>query len=225
MTDNIIVAQQVVKTFGNEKNIVHALGPVDLEIKKGSFTLILGRSGSGKSTFLNLMAGLDKVTSGNLLVGGNKLSSFSRSRLANYRSSIGIIFQSYNLLPNLTAVENVMMGAWAGGKKTTIKDASELLAKFDLSHRESTNIKTLSGGEKQRVAIARSLISNPEILFCDEPTGALDTVSEDQVMKILLGLKDAGLTIVMVSHNPDFEKFADTIIKMKDGKIVETITK
>lgn len=216
---SIIIADNITKYFGNDKNQVKALDDISLKIEKGSFTLILGRSGSGKSTLLNLFAGLDKVTGGRLQVSQNDLSMTSHTDLAKYRSSIGIIFQSYNLLPNLSTIENVMIGAWAGGSKTTKEKASKLLEKFGLAHRENANIKTLSGGEKQRVAIARSLISDPEILFCDEPTGALDTQSENNVMKILLELHKEGLTIVMVSHNPDFEKFADTVVTMRDGKI------
>jgi putative ABC transport system ATP-binding protein len=210
----------VSKFYGTKKDLVKAVGPVSLEIEKGSLTVILGRSGSGKSTLLNLMAGLDKVTDGTLKVGDDELSRISSGNLAKYRSKVGIIFQFYNLLPNLNTVENVMMGAWAGGKKVEEQKAIDLLKQFGLEHRTTADVKTLSGGEKQRVAIARSLIGDPEILFCDEPTGALDTTSENQVRDILVDLNKKGLTIVMVTHNPDFAQIADKVVNMKDGEII-----
>jgi putative ABC transport system ATP-binding protein len=216
----LISVKDVSKFYGTRKNPIKAVGPVSLDIEKGSFTVILGRSGSGKSTLLNLMAGLDKVTSGTLIVGDDQLNASNSKKLAKYRSKIGIIFQFYNLLPNLDTIENVMMGAWAGGKTATREKAIELLTRFGLQHRVDADVKTLSGGEKQRVAICRALIGNPEILFCDEPTGALDTTNENQVKDILAELHKGGLTIVMVTHNPDFANVADKTIRMSDGLIV-----
>lgn len=214
-----ISVKEVSKFYGTRKNPIKALGPIDLEIHKGDFAVILGRSGSGKSTLLNLMAGLDKVTSGELVVGVDDLSKIKPQSMAKYRSKIGVIFQFYNLLPNLNTIENVMMGGWAGGKKVDTKKAENLLKKFGLEHRLNADVKTLSGGEKQRVAICRSLIGDPEILFCDEPTGALDTTNEDQVRAILADLNKEGLTIVMVTHNPDFASIATKVVRMKDGLI------
>ena len=222
MSTSLISATNLTKVYGTRKDPIKALGPVTLSINQGSFTVILGRSGSGKSTLLNLMAGLDKLSDGVLSVGDDDLTRINSNKLAKYRSKIGIIFQFYNLLPNLNTIENVMMGNWAGGKKGNKQEAIDLLSKFGLEHRINSNVKTLSGGEKQRVAICRALIGKPEILFCDEPTGALDTTNEDQVKEILNDLnKKDGLTIVMVTHNPDFAVLADTVIKMKDGSIVE----
>jgi putative ABC transport system ATP-binding protein len=217
--NKVIKASNLEKTFGITKNPIKALGPVSLEISEGEFAVILGRSGSGKSTFLNLMAGLDVASQGKLEVNGKEISKFSGKELAKYRSSIGIIFQFYNLLPNLNAIENVMMGAWAGGNKVNKEKAEELMTRFGLSHRFKADVKTLSGGEKQRLAICRSLVADPKILFCDEPTGALDSISEKQVMEILTDLHKSGLTIVMVTHNPEFANYADKIIYMKDGLI------
>jgi putative ABC transport system ATP-binding protein len=218
-----ISIQKVSKFYGTKQNPIKAVGPVDLEIEKGSYTLILGRSGSGKSTLLNLMSGLDKPSEGRLVVGQDELNKYNGKELAKYRSSIGIIFQFYNLLPNLNTLENVMMGGWAGGNDITKEEALSLLEKLGLSHRTKADVKTLSGGEKQRVAIARALTGNPEILFCDEPTGALDSASEIEVQKVLQDLnKNEGKTIVMVSHNPDFQNFADKIVYMKDGTIEKT---
>jgi putative ABC transport system ATP-binding protein len=218
----LISAQNLTKYYGTRRNPIRALGPVNFEIPKGSFTVILGRSGSGKSTLLNLLAGLDKATSGTLLVDNQDLSTLNQKKLAKYRSQIGIIFQFYNLLPNLNALENIMMGAWAGGNTVTQTAAEALMTKFGLSHRTKADVKTLSGGEKQRVAICRSLISDPDILFCDEPTGALDSANETQVEEILKQLHAQGLTIVMVTHNPEFSAFASQIIHMQDG-LIQTI--
>lgn len=226
MSKSLIAGANLTKTYGSKKNPIKALGPVSFEIQDGSFTVILGRSGSGKSTLLNLMAGLDKLTDGNLRVGEDDLTKINSIKLAKYRSKIGIIFQFYNLLPNLDTLENVMMGSWAGGKTGNKQEAVDLLTRFGLEHRIHSNVKTLSGGEKQRVAICRALVGGPEILFCDEPTGALDSVNEDQVKDILNDLnKKDGLTIVMVTHNPEFAELADTVIKMKDGAIQEFLVK
>ena len=219
----LISAKQLVKNYGTKKNPLYALNNVDLEIKEGEFVVILGRSGSGKSTLLNLMAGLDKAESGELIVDNINLSKSNGFQLAKYRSKIGIIFQFYNLLPNLNTFENVMMGSWAGGKKADESEATKLLEQFGLSHRIKANVKNLSGGEKQRVSIARSLMGGPKILFCDEPTGALDSHNEDQVKQILIDLNKAGMTIVMVTHNPEFASIATQTIRMGDGKVLEVL--
>lgn len=221
----IIKATNLSRVFGSGESAVTALDKVSFAVKKGAFTVILGRSGSGKSTLLNQLCGLDKATSGDLVVNDKNLSKLKPQDMAKYRGSIGIIFQSYNLLPNLTTIENVLTGAWAASTKKTKNDAEKLLENFGISHRANKNIKTLSGGEKQRVAIARSLINEPEIIFCDEPTGALDTENEGKVIEILLDLNKKGKTIVMVTHNPEFEKYATQVIKMQDGKIVNSKTK
>jgi putative ABC transport system ATP-binding protein len=154
---DLITLKGVSKRYGSVKNPVMAVDKIDLTIPKGSFTIILGRSGSGKSTLLNLMAGLDKTTSGSINIDGVDLSKANPRSLANYRSKIGIIFQFYNLLPSLNTLDNVRMGAWAGGKQIDEAKAVELLTTLGLQHRIKANVKTLSGGEKQRVAIARSL--------------------------------------------------------------------
>ncbi len=216
----IITAHQLTKYYGKGKEETLGIGPVDFEINQGSFTIIIGRSGSGKSTLLNLLAGLDSITHGNLTIQGHAIHSLTSKQLAKYRKSVGIIFQFYNLLPNLSTIENILISDLIKGNPSNKKRAIELLKKFGLGHRENANIKTLSGGEKQRVAIARSLISHPTILFCDEPTGALDSVNEDLVRDILLDLHKHGMTIVMVTHNDEFKNLADTVIEMKDGLIV-----
>jgi putative ABC transport system ATP-binding protein len=215
----IITAHQLTKYYGKGKEETLGIGPVDFEIEQSSFTIIIGKSGSGKSTLLNLLAGLDSITHGNLTIQGKPIHTLSSKQLAKYRKTVGIIFQFYNLLPNLSTIENILISDLIKGNPANKKRAVELLNKFGLAHRENANIKTLSGGEKQRVAIARSLISHPTILFCDEPTGALDSANEDAVRDILLDLYRHGMTIVMVTHNDDFKHLADTIIEMKDGLI------
>jgi putative ABC transport system ATP-binding protein len=215
----LITAKNLKKSYGKGKDVVHALGPIDFTVVKGSFTIILGKSGSGKSTLLNLLSGLDNATDGSLVVAGETLNKLKSSKLAKYRAKIGLIFQFYNLLPNLSTLENVMISSWLKGTAVAKKDAVELLTQFGLGHRINSNIKTLSGGEKQRVAICRSLINKPEILFCDEPTGALDTANEQTVKDILVKLNKEGMTIVMVTHNEEFIPMADKVITMKDGLI------
>lgn len=221
----LISAKNLIKDYGTIRNPLLALNNVNIQIDEGEFVVILGRSGSGKSTLLNLMAGLDKASTGQLIVDDLDLSKSNSFQLAKYRSSIGIIFQFYNLLPNLNTLENVMMGAWAGGKNADQQEALNLLEKFGLNHRVSADVKKLSGGEKQRVSIARSLMGNPKILFCDEPTGALDSHNEEQVKQILVDLNKTGLTIVMVTHNPDFANLATQTIRMSDGIVAETTKK
>jgi putative ABC transport system ATP-binding protein len=213
-----IQATELSKHYKVGKNdYVRALGPINLEIPEQSFTIIIGRSGSGKSTLLNLLTGLDKPTNGELIVDGKYLSRMNRSNMAKYRSSIGIIFQQYNLLPTLTATENILMGSWAGKGGATKEDALKLLERFNLSHRADARVTTLSGGEKQRVAVCRALIAKPSILFCDEPTGALDSQNEENVRDILLDLHKDGLTIVMVTHNLDFQDIGTQVLRLDDG--------
>jgi putative ABC transport system ATP-binding protein len=215
----LVTATNLKKSYGKGKNAVHALGPIDFTIVEGSFTVILGKSGSGKSTLLNLLSGLDKASEGTLVVAGDSLTTMNSSNLAKYRKKIGLIFQFYNLLPNLSTLENIMISSWLKGVPASKSDAVSLLKQFGLEHRINSNIKTLSGGEKQRVAICRSLINKPEILFCDEPTGALDTANEQIVKDILIKLNKEGMTIVMVTHNEEFVTLADKVITMKDGLI------
>jgi len=219
MNKTLISANNLTKQFGNAKSPIIAVNSVQFSIDKGSFTIILGKSGSGKSTLLNMLTGLDVPTSGELIVDDKNLSKLNSAQLAKYRSSIGVVFQFYNLLPNLSAIENIMMSAWAGNSKKTKKDAEILMEKFGLSHRINADVKTLSGGEKQRVALCRSLLNNPQILFCDEPTGALDSANESEVMDILQELNTEGVTVVLVTHAPEFQNRADQVITMKDGKI------
>jgi putative ABC transport system ATP-binding protein len=219
----IVKAHKLSKHYDYKKTRIQALGPIDFEIEAGSFNVILGRSGSGKSTLLNLLAGLDRASGGELEIYDENISGHSQKRLAKYRSKIGIIFQFYNLFPNLNCLENVLISSQLKGLKPNKEKAIKLLKEFGLGDRIYNNIKTLSGGEKQRVAICRSLISDPEILFCDEPTGALDSINENAVKDILIDLNKKGMTIIMVTHNDEFANLADRVITLKDGQIESDI--
>lgn len=217
--DTIITCQDVIRNYKNGQVLTTALGPVSFSVFRGEFLAIVGRSGSGKSTLLNLLTSLDKPTSGDIIVDQLYINRLKNNDLVKYRSSIGIIFQSYNLLPNLNVIDNIMLASWAANKNDNYNYAKELLKNLGISELENKNIKNLSGGEKQRVAIARSLINKPNILFCDEPTGALDSYNEKQVIEILKELNKEGITIVMITHNHDLEKIVDRVIVLKDGKI------
>ena len=217
--DTIITVKNLVKNYKNGSKITQALGPINFEVFKGEFLGIYGRSGSGKSTLLNLLTSLDAVTSGDIIINQRYINKLKGKDLMNYRGSIGIIFQSYNLLPNLNVLQNILIASWASNKTENKSYARELMSKLGIDKLATKNIKNLSGGEKQRVAIARSLINKPNIIFCDEPTGALDSTNEDQVMDILKELNESGITIVMITHNPDLEKIDNRVIKLKDGLI------
>jgi len=218
-TEYRIVASSLTRQFGQKDSPITAVDSVDFKIPSGSFTVILGKSGSGKSTLLNMLTGLDSPSSGSLVIDDKDISQYSSGQLAKYRSSIGIVFQSYNLLPNLNAIENILMSSWSSSSGKKRQDAEELMDTFGLNHRHTANVKTLSGGEKQRVALCRSLLNKPNILFCDEPTGALDSTNESEVMGLLQKLHANGMTIVMVTHAPEFAYLATQVITMKDGKI------
>jgi putative ABC transport system ATP-binding protein len=218
--DNIITVKDIVKKYKNGSTTQVALGPVSFHVQRGEFLGVYGRSGSGKSTLMNLLTSLDKPTSGEIIVNQLYINKIKGGDMKRYRGSIGIIFQSYNLLANLNVLQNVMVGSWASDRVENLPYARELLKKLGIEKLEKKNIKFLSGGEKQRVAIARALINKPSIIFCDEPTGALDSSNEDQVIDILKKLNEEGMTIVMITHNPDLEKIVDRVITLKDGQII-----
>lgn len=202
---------------------VSALSDFTVEIPQGSFISIVGKSGSGKSTFLNLAGGLDRPTSGKILIGDRDLSKMSRKQQAQHRKfSVGMIFQSFNLIPTYTAKENVELALAFGGisKQKRGQKALELLDKVGLKERANHKPTELSGGESQRVAIARAIANNPEIILADEPTGNLDSETSHQIMDILKQLnKNEGKTIIMVTHDLETaELVSDSLIRLKDGK-------
>lgn len=200
------------------KNIV-ALENINFDIETSKFTIILGPSGSGKSTTLNILGGMDKPTSGEFIFDNKNISNLNYKELSDYRKNIvGFVFQFYNLIPNLTAYENIAIAAKLTNNENL---AYEYLEKVGLSHRKNNFPKELSGGEMQRVSIARALAKKPKLLLCDEPTGALDSVTGEKIIELLINVaKTTDTAVVMVTHNNDFEKYADKIIKLQDGKII-----
>ena len=199
-----------------------ALENIDLEIEEGKFIVILGPSGAGKSTLLNLLGGLDSPTQGKIYVEGKDISNLNNNELADYRAqTIGFVFQSYNLIPTLTVYENIAL------VKEIVKDplsVKEMLNEVGLIDHIDKFPQELSGGEQQRVSIARALAKNPKILLCDEPTGALDSETGALVLKVLLNMaKSYHKTIIIVTHNQNIAKMADLIIRVKSGHIKEII--
>ena len=207
----LVEFQNVKKTYHMGEVEIHAVDGVDFEINEGEFVVIVGPSGAGKTTVLNILGGMDKATSGHVIVDGVDISSFNSRQLTSYRrDDIGFVFQFYNLVPNLTATENVELALQIS--KNPLK-AEEVLKDVGLGHRLNNFPAQLSGGEQQRVSIARALAKNPKILLCDEPTGALDyQLLQDTCHK-------KGKTVVVITHNLAIAPMADRVIEMKNGKI------
>ena len=216
----LIRLTDVTKTY--QGGITGALNGMSLTVEKGEFTAIMGPSGSGKSTLLNLVAGLDRPTSGTVSVGGADLGKLGEAGLARFRrDQIGFVFQFFYLLPNLTALENVLIPAQLSGKVVPGR-AHELMAKLGIEDIGDRYPARLSGGQQQRVAIARALINNPTLLLADEPTGALDTATGDQVMDLLGGLHRDGQTILLVTHDAKLAtRHAARVLSVQDGRIVD----
>ncbi|MCR5185035.1 MAG: ABC transporter ATP-binding protein [Bacilli bacterium] len=199
-----------------------ALDNIDLEIEEGKFVVILGPSGAGKSTLLNLLGGLDSPTSGTITVNGNDISKLSNDELADYRAeTVGFVFQSYNLIPTLTVFENVSLVKEITSNPLSV---NEMLEEVGLADHKDKFPSELSGGEQQRVSIARALAKNPKMLLCDEPTGALDSETGALILKVLLSMaRNYKKTIVIVTHNQNIAKMADVVIRAKSGHIKELI--
>jgi putative ABC transport system ATP-binding protein len=203
---------------------VAALEDVSLDVGEGRFVAVTGASGSGKSTLLNLLGGLDTPTAGSIEVGGTLVSAMNREALARYRRSVaGMIFQSFNLVPARTALENVELPLVFSGveRKERRRRAAELLDKVGLGRRAGHRPAELSGGEQQRVAVARALANGPRLLLADEPTGNLDSATSREIVGLLAGLnRDRGLTVVMVTHEEVLvREFADEVVRLRDGRI------
>ncbi|MDD1742459.1 MAG: ABC transporter ATP-binding protein [Methanotrichaceae archaeon] len=217
--NEIIIARNLFKTLGNVK----AVNSVSLDVRKGDFLAIQGASGSGKTTLLSLLSGLDKADTGEIEFGGEDIVSMSEDELALFRrKNVGIVFQSYNLIPTLNVLENIALPLFpdSGNKKVMFERARATAESVGLSHRLNHYPNELSGGEQQRVGVARALINDPKVVFADEPTGNLDTETGRKIMDLLKSLnKDKGLTIVMVTHDDDLAKKADKLIKIKDGAV------
>lgn len=215
----IVEFQNVSRVYTSGEHELRALDGVDLSLDEGRFVVILGPSGAGKSTLLNLLGGLDSPTSGKIVVCGKDISTLSNNELADYRAeTVGFVFQFYNLIPTLTVHENVALV-----KEITREplSATKMLSEVGLADHAKNFPSELSGGEQQRVSIARALAKNPRILLCDEPTGALDSATGVLVLKLLLRMaREYGKTIVIVTHNQNIAKMADTVIRVKNGKVI-----
>ena len=220
----IIIAKDVKKQYVVGSTEINALNGVNFEIEEGEFAVVLGASGAGKTTLLNLIGGMDTLTSGELLVDGENVGKYNKRRLTEYRrNDVGFVFQFYNLMPNLTALENVELAT------EMCKDAlspKEVLRSVGLEERMANFPAQLSGGEQQRVSIARAIAKNPKILLCDEPTGALDYATGKTILKLLHdACKQHGKTVIIVTHNSALKEMADKVVHIKNGQaiMVETI--
>ena len=214
----IVEFKEVSRVYRNGDHEQRALDRVNLQLEEGKFIVILGPSGAGKSTLLNLLGGLDNPTEGTITVKGRDISTLSANELADYRAaSVGFVFQSYNLIPTLTVIENVALVKEIAPKPLSSHDMLKAVGLADHIHQFPSE---LSGGEQQRVSIARALAKNPDILLCDEPTGALDSETGVVVLKLLLSMaRDLGKTIIIVTHNQNIAKMADVVIRVKNGRI------
>lgn len=214
---SFVKLKNVYKTYMIGDKKYNALDGVNLDINMGEFIVILGPSGAGKSTLLNLLGGMDSPTSGSIIVKDTDISKFSNSELTNYRANeIGFIFQFYNIMPTLTVRENV---ALVNDIKPNKKDVKEVLKSVGLEKHADKFPSELSGGEMQRVSIARAVMKNPSLLLCDEPTGALDSKTGVEVLKLLHKQCDYDTTVVIVTHNSLIAEIADKVINIKNGKI------
>ncbi len=220
----LIKLKNVVKTYSVGEKKFNALDKVSFSINKGEFVVILGPSGAGKSTLLNLLGGMDKVTSGTIQVGDKVISKYSDKELTNYRAEdVGFIFQFYNILPTLTVLENVQIVNDIVKKP---KNAKKILREVELENHYNKFPNQLSGGEQQRVSIARAIAKDPVLLLCDEPTGALDSKTGAQVLKLLKKQCDANNgenTVIVVTHNSLIADVADRVIRLKNGKVENNV--
>ena len=212
--------QNVIKSYHMGEITVHASDGITFDIEKGEFAVVVGPSGAGKTTVLNMLGGMDTCDEGKILVDGAEISSFSRKELTTYRRyDIGFVFQFYNLVQNLTALENVELAAQICREPL---DAREVLAAVGLEERMNNFPAKLSGGEQQRVSIARALAKNPKLLLCDEPTGALDDATGRAVLELLHHTcRERGMTVVVITHNQAITPVADRVIRIRNGKVQE----
>lgn len=209
------------KIYPSGETVIKALDEASFTVKKGELAMILGASGAGKTTALNILGGMDIATSGQLLVDGKEISKYNKKQLVEYRRfDIGFVFQFYNLVPNLTALENVELANQTNKKDSM--SASDILEQVGLKERMNNFPGQLSGGEQQRVSIARAIAKRPKLLLCDEPTGALDYTTGKQILELLQRLcHDEGMTILIITHNSAIAPMADRVISFKNGKVTK----
>ncbi len=221
--ENIIELKNLWRTYELGSEPVHALQGLDLTIGKGEYVAIMGTSGSGKSTLMNIVGCLDKPTSGQYILHGEDISNRSDDELAELRNkTIGFVFQQFNLLPRMSALENVMLPlVYAGVPKQQRNElAQKALTELGLADRMDHRPNQLSGGQQQRVAIARAIVNHPQIILADEPTGALDSNTAQEIMGVFNRLVEAGITVILVTHDPETAGHAQRVIKVRDGKIL-----
>ena len=209
---------QIKKSFGSGENHVEVLKGIDLAVEKGEFCVLLGPSGSGKSTLLNILGGIDRADSGDILINGERMADMNEKALTLYRRRhLGYIFQMYNLIPNLTVRENIEVGAYLSRRPL---DVDELLRLLGLWEHRAKLPNQLSGGQQQRTSIGRAIVKNPDILLCDEPTGALDYKTGKEILKLIETVNQKyGNTVIMVTHNDAIRLMADRVVRLRDGAI------
>ena len=220
--DPVLTARSLTKIFGKGDASVTALDNVDVDIARARFTAIMGPSGSGKSTLMHCLAGLDRVSSGRIMLDGDEISSMSQRRLTRLRRErIGFIFQSFNLVPTLSAEENITLPLDIARRRVDRARFDQIVGAVDLADRLRHRPAELSGGQVQRVACARALVGNPAVVFADEPTGNLDSQSTEQVLQILrTSVDELGQSVVMVTHEPEAAAWADTVLFLRDGRVI-----
>ncbi|ANP55047.1 putative ABC transport system ATP-binding protein [Streptomyces griseochromogenes] len=213
----------VTRRYGRGGSAVHALRGIDLTLAPGSFTAVMGPSGSGKSTFLQCAAGLDRPSAGRVVLGGTDITGLSENKLtALRRTRLGFVFQAFNLLPSLTVEQNVLLPMRLAGHRPDRRRAAEVLGQVGLADKSRRRPGQLSGGQQQRVAIARALVTHPDVVFADEPTGALDTTTAAEILALLRGAVDTQhATVVMVTHDPSAAAWADRVLFLSDGTIID----
>lgn len=209
---------QIKKSFGSGENRVQVLKGIDMAVEKGEFCVLLGPSGSGKSTLLNILGGIDRADSGDILIDGERMADMNEKALTLYRRRhLGYIFQMYNLIPNLTVRENIEVGAYLSRHPLDVDELLHLLGLWD--HRGKLP-NQLSGGQQQRTSIGRAIVKNPDILLCDEPTGALDYKTGKEILKLIETVNQKyGNTVIMVTHNDAIRLMADRVVRLRDGAI------
>lgn len=217
-----LIVKNLNKSYGTKENRIDILKNINFSLEKGSLCTLLGPSGSGKSTLLNVIGALEPIDSGSIVINEFKISNFKKNILSNFRRKyLGFIFQFYNLIPDLTVIENIMVGSFIHNDPM---DIEKLIKDLDLWQHKNKYPRQLSGGQQQRCAIGRAIIKKPQILLCDEPTGALDYKSSKNILSLLQKInKEYKTTIIMATHNEEITKMSDTIIRLKDGVISQKI--